>query len=200
MEWEAITWRAGHMALGKEYAYLVVIEPEGPGVVLTRFQKACLDRPYLHMKAIAHATASSIQFPLGRAGGRPALPTEIEALVESAKTWAERFEADGADFGALGWRTGQSSEPRVTMAELRRDSFEADDRAAVARVQSFTGHIEDMTEDERLYLLGYLAGALSRRLGSGEADPNAGRCCGPEGCYPWERDRCPAFRLGECSP
>ena len=44
------------------------------------------------------------------------------------------------------------------------DQFEEDDRAAIRRVRSFAGHIQDMPGDERLFLLGYLAEALARRM------------------------------------
>lgn len=44
------------------------------------------------------------------------------------------------------------------------DQFDADDRAAIRRVRSFAGHIQDMPGDERLFLLSYLAEALARRM------------------------------------
>lgn len=46
--------------------------------------------------------------------------------------------------------------------DLDEDAF---DRALVARMKSFLGHIEDMSEAERLFMLGALWGALIRRLG-----------------------------------
>jgi hypothetical protein len=48
------------------------------------------------------------------------------------------------------------------------DGFVTDDRAAVERVRSFRGHIEDMSGDERVYLLDYLAEALARRMSVAE--------------------------------
>lgn len=41
------------------------------------------------------------------------------------------------------------------------------DRLLVDRVKSFLGHVEDMPENERVFLLGALCGALERRLGRG---------------------------------
>jgi len=42
--------------------------------------------------------------------------------------------------------------------------FPAEDRALVARMEEFLGHVEDMGDDERLLMLGALTGALGRRL------------------------------------
>jgi hypothetical protein len=43
--------------------------------------------------------------------------------------------------------------------------FLAEDRALVARMKEFLGRIEDMRFDERVFMLGALAGALERHLG-----------------------------------
>jgi hypothetical protein len=60
-----------------------------------------------------------------------------------------------------------------------RGDFPAYDRALLDRMGQFLGHIEDMGGDERVYMLGRLAGALSRHLdppraGSMVKDPEAG--------------------------
>jgi hypothetical protein len=54
--------------------------------------------------------------------------------------------------------------------------FPAQDRALVARMMGFLGHIEDMGDDERVFMLGALTGALERRMGGGGVikDPEAG--------------------------
>jgi hypothetical protein len=44
------------------------------------------------------------------------------------------------------------------------DDFPDQDRALVARMKTFLGHIEDMGDDERLLMLGALTGALDRHL------------------------------------
>jgi hypothetical protein len=44
------------------------------------------------------------------------------------------------------------------------DDSLAGDRALVARMREFLGHIEDMGDEERLFMLGALTGALERRL------------------------------------
>jgi len=49
----------------------------------------------------------------------------------------------------------------------------------VARVQEFTGRIQDMSRDEMVHLLGYLASAVERLLGQ---DPGTDRCSGPGRC------------------
>lgn len=44
------------------------------------------------------------------------------------------------------------------------DDLLATDRALVARMKKFLGHIEDMDGDERVFMLGALCGALDRHL------------------------------------
>ena len=46
----------------------------------------------------------------------------------------------------------------------RRDGQLADDRALVDRALAYAGHVEDMTEAEKLFLIGALTGALARRV------------------------------------
>lgn len=45
------------------------------------------------------------------------------------------------------------------------DDFPAQDKALVDRMKTFLGHIEDMGDDERVFMLGALTGALERHLG-----------------------------------
>jgi hypothetical protein len=42
--------------------------------------------------------------------------------------------------------------------------FPAEDRALLDRMRLFVGHIEDMGDDERVFMLGALTGALGRHL------------------------------------
>lgn len=42
--------------------------------------------------------------------------------------------------------------------------FDTEDRALTDRMRQFLGHIEDMGDGERVYMLGRLTGALERRL------------------------------------
>jgi hypothetical protein len=44
------------------------------------------------------------------------------------------------------------------------DDFLATDRELCDRMRHFLGHIEDMPDDERLFMLGALWGALERHL------------------------------------
>jgi hypothetical protein len=46
-----------------------------------------------------------------------------------------------------------------------RAEFLAMDRALVARMREVRGHVEDMPADERVFMLGALAGALERHMG-----------------------------------
>lgn len=50
------------------------------------------------------------------------------------------------------------------MREMTAPDFPAEDKALVARMKEFLGHIEDMGDDERVFMLGALTGALDRRL------------------------------------
>lgn len=47
---------------------------------------------------------------------------------------------------------------------VREDDLLATDRALVARMEEVRGHIEDMGDDERVFMLGALTGALERHL------------------------------------
>jgi hypothetical protein len=54
--------------------------------------------------------------------------------------------------------------------------FDADDRALADRMRQFLGRIQDMGDDERVFMLGALTGALERHLAEPGAvkDPEAG--------------------------
>jgi hypothetical protein len=106
MQWESISARASEVAEGREYTYLVSVDPDPPAIVLSRVRKGHLDRPWLALFAVTHAATSAIRFPLGRGPGRPGGEPELAALAESAKAWAEKFEAAA---GALDWRTGEAA-------------------------------------------------------------------------------------------
>lgn len=67
--------------------------------------------------------------------------------------------------GGFGWTTPEKC-AEVFTEILAADSHRDDDRELVSRVKGFLGHIEDMPDDERVFLLGALCGALERRLGS----------------------------------
>lgn len=94
----------------------------------------------------------------------------VEQLLDGARELTARFPGaslvknpagnlailvDDVHAGFLDLRTG-----RVTVDDDMLD------RELVSRVRGFLGHVEDMPDNERVFLLGALCGALERRLGS----------------------------------
>jgi hypothetical protein len=77
-------------AYGQQHGYQVLrSETE---VRLARFTIE-LARRGLVAAVVAEAARSVIVFPLGRGPGRPGGEPELDALTESAKVYAERYEA-----------------------------------------------------------------------------------------------------------
>jgi hypothetical protein len=99
-------WMKGQAALyayGHEHGYLVIREETG--VRLTRFRIAAGADGLAAVVAL-EAARNVIIFPLGRGPGRPGGEPELDALAESAKMFAEKFEG-GADLdrdGYPAWR------------------------------------------------------------------------------------------------
>jgi hypothetical protein len=54
------------------------------------------------------AARNVVVFPLGRGPGRPGGEPEMAALMEAAKTWAERFEAGESLEGYPAWQHGHA--------------------------------------------------------------------------------------------
>lgn len=215
MQW--MTGKGWACAYGVSWGYLVVHGETG--VRLSRFS-VDLAAENLTAALAAETMRNVIVFPLGRGPGRPGGEPELAALMEAAKTYAERYEVGESLEGYPAWqqpivtKTGRvltdadtealadeaehgydvrvvarrhasgdqadaalaraarsavaAGEPLVSWEQVREESgpdFTTDDRAVVARVKAFDGHIQDMPEDERLYLLGYLASAVERLLG-----------------------------------
>lgn len=96
-------WMQGQAALfayGSEHGYLVIREETG--VRLTRFRIAAGADGLAAVVAL-EAARNLIFLPLGRGPGRPGGDPELAALIESAKTIAERFES-GEDPEFTGWQ------------------------------------------------------------------------------------------------
>jgi hypothetical protein len=66
------------------------------------------------------------------------------------------------------------------------DAFLAQDWALIIRMREYLGHIEDMDDEERAFMLGALTGALERHLSAGEAPPRSFTCpcCGVQSSHP----------------
>jgi hypothetical protein len=80
------------------------------------------------------------------------------------------------------------------MGEGNRADLIARDRALIARMREVRGHIEDMGEQERVYMLGALTGALERHLRTLPPPvPPAGTGASPGGPVLF---RCPAPGCG----
>jgi hypothetical protein len=59
---------------------------------------------------------------------------------------------------------GRAVGTRVREVTALGDDFHATDRELCDRMRHYLGHIEDMPDDERLFMLGALWGALERHL------------------------------------
>jgi hypothetical protein len=93
-------------AYGAEHGYLVLTGERE--VRLARFLVATGARG-LTARTARESAESVIVFPLGRGPGRPGGAPELTALAESAKAYAERFEA-GLDLeGYPAWQRERST-------------------------------------------------------------------------------------------
>jgi hypothetical protein len=103
-------WMKGQAALyayGSEHGYLVIREETG--VRLTRFRIAAGADGLAAVVAL-EAARNLIFFPLGRGPGRPGGEPELDALAESAKMYAEKFEG-GEDLDRDGYPAWRHAEP-----------------------------------------------------------------------------------------
>lgn len=103
MHW--IKGKVSEIAYGQEHGYLVIREESG--VRLGWFSVAAAARN-LHAVVAREVLASALVFPLGRGPGRPGGEPELDALVASAKVYAERFESGesmvGPDWRGRAWQ------------------------------------------------------------------------------------------------
>jgi hypothetical protein len=104
MQW--ITASGGFFTYGREYGYLVLTGERE--VRLSRFSIAAGASCLVALVA-AEATRTAIIFPLGRGPGRPGGAPELAALAESAKRYAERFEAGEDIDGYPHWQRERSA-------------------------------------------------------------------------------------------
>jgi len=97
-------WMPGQdkvFAYGIEHGYLVLRSETD--VRLSRFSIELAARD-LSAAVAAEVMRNVIVFPLGRGPGRPGMEPELNALTESAKTFAERFEAGESLPGYPAWQ------------------------------------------------------------------------------------------------
>lgn len=95
-------------AYGEHFGYLVVPDRQASGtapagVRLTRFSIEAA-RDGLAAVVARESAVNVIIFPLGRGPGRPSGETEMAALAEAAKGYAERFEAGESLEGYAAWQ------------------------------------------------------------------------------------------------
>jgi hypothetical protein len=99
-----VRWMNGKdkvFAYGSRHGYLVLrSETE---VRLSRFPLD-LAMENLIAAVVAETLRNMISFPLGRGPGRPGGEIELNALMESAKVWAERYEAGESLPGYRAWQ------------------------------------------------------------------------------------------------
>jgi hypothetical protein len=107
MDWNCLAEPApapGIIAPGAENVYLVIHDHHKgsvTGVRLTRYRARPNSAAY---EVAQQAMCNVIVFPLGRGPGRPAGDPELAALVESAKVYAERYEAGESLAGYPAWQ------------------------------------------------------------------------------------------------
>lgn len=96
----------GVFAYGVSWGYLVV-----RGEAEVRLSRFSVDLVASNLTAAvaAEAVRNVIVFPLGRGPGRPGGEPELDALVTSAKVYAERFESGESLGGYPAWQ-----QPAVT--------------------------------------------------------------------------------------
>jgi hypothetical protein len=104
-------------AYGVSWGYLVVRSETD-----ARLSRFPLDLAMENLIAavVAETMRNMISFPLGRGPGRPGGEIELNALMESAKVWAERYEAGES---LPGYRAWQQLMPEQEAREAAR-SFE----------------------------------------------------------------------------
>jgi hypothetical protein len=108
MQW--MTGEGWTLAYGSGHGYLVTLSEIE--VRLTRFS---ISESGLAAKLALGVTRTTIVFPLGRGPGRPGGAPELAALAESAKGYAERYEAGESLEGYPAWQhaavPGQQAAP-----------------------------------------------------------------------------------------
>lgn len=115
---------------------------------------------------------STGQLALFLGGSEDSFTGLLLTLISKAQATAEnRSRLEMAfPYETAAWRMWQSMDPAPTFRELREaldaapDGPEQTARELVARMREVRGHIEDMGDDERAYMLGALTGALERLL------------------------------------
>jgi hypothetical protein len=159
----------GVFAYGVSWGYLVVRgETE---VILSRFS-VDLVASNLTAAVAAEAVRNVIVFPLGRGPGRPGGDPELDALVTSARVYAERFESGESLEGYPAWQHAPVAArrhyhgPGPDDDRACRDLHELDgpDRLADLRVED--GHVPDYNRAEAEWRLG------TRLTGSADGCPS----------------------------
>jgi hypothetical protein len=105
------TWLAdgtGIIAPGTEEVYLVLQDRhkgEVTGVRLTRYlAHARKEEMAGQLQPLRDGVRNVIVMPLGRGPGRPAGEPELAALMETAREYAEKYEAGGNLVGYPAWQ------------------------------------------------------------------------------------------------
>jgi hypothetical protein len=98
-------WRLGY---GRKYGYLVAVgETEAR---LSRFNVLVAESGASAQLALG-VTRTTIVFPLGRGPGRPGGEPELAGLAETAKVYAEKFEAGESLPGYPAWQHEAPARP-----------------------------------------------------------------------------------------
>lgn len=115
MDWHEIGTSRWSYGWADGVTYLVAVFDRE--VRLTRFRLPfASDGDAEQLELAAEAVRNVITFPLGRGPGRPGGEPELAALAESAKTFAERYEAGESLEGYPAWRH-ERPEPAFRLRE-----------------------------------------------------------------------------------
>lgn len=110
MDWHEIGTSRWSYGWADGVTYLVAVFDRE--VRLTRFRLPfASDGDAEQLELAAEAVRNVITFPLGRGPGRPGGEPELAALAESAKTFAERYEAGESLEGYPAWQQSQAPYP-----------------------------------------------------------------------------------------
>lgn len=151
------------LAEGDRLGYLVWFDESDCQVKLTRWHLVQRGWPTIVASTglAREAARHLVMRQLSRGPGRPPMLPDAEASMARLRDAADAYE-------------GRSGAPELNRSDwLHLDEsgcvtvpdHHAGDRALLDELARYTGHIEDMDPEHRLWMLGALEGALSRLLG-----------------------------------
>jgi hypothetical protein len=120
ISWQVLPGSTDAVGYGWRDAYLVsgVASADGSEVTAVRLTRwRCADSGFPVLVADA-AVVNLITFPMGRGPGRPAGQPEVDALMRTARDYAEKFEGGGDLEGYPAWQHEPEEEGTPAMVFL----------------------------------------------------------------------------------